>query len=186
MNMYSIEFPQMATVSEKNKSYVDYFVEKLGHVPNMFAVMMHSQNALNAYYPYHLAKTSLSKREVEAITLVVSQHNLSKYCLSAHTMIGKLNGFSDMEIMELRGGTASFDAKLNALVSLIKRIVEWQQTIEEDLLKSFFTAGYTRGSLIDALNVVRDNFITNLTAKTLHIPIDFPLAEDIQTQKNER
>lgn len=47
--------------SEGNRSYLEYFNERLGHVPNLFIAMMYSDNALLAYYPFHSRKTSLSK-----------------------------------------------------------------------------------------------------------------------------
>ena len=86
--------------------------------------MMYSDNALLAYYPFHSRKTSLSKRESEAITLVVSQQNNAMYCLSVHTMIAKLNGFSDDEILKLRKGVAPFNSKLDALVKLTGAIAK--------------------------------------------------------------
>jgi|GEM_PF-1379546 hypothetical protein len=42
------------------------------------------------------------------------------YCLSMHTMIAKLKGFSEEEILEIRKGSVSFDSKLNVLVETIK------------------------------------------------------------------
>ena len=177
--MVSIDIPHLTEVSETNQGYIAYFNKKLGHIPNLFAAMMHSKNALSAYYPFHTRKTSLSVRESEAITLVVSQQNEAKYCLSVHTMIGKLNGFSEEEILELREGTASFDSKLNVLVRLVKNIVEQRGKPDNALLDQFFAEGYTCENLVDALYVVGDNFITNFTAKILDVPLDFPMAEEL-------
>ncbi|MGJ1518036.1 carboxymuconolactone decarboxylase family protein [Sphingobacterium siyangense] len=62
----------------------------------------------------------MSKKELEAIALTVSQQNKAMYCLSMHTMIAKLKGFSEEEILEIRKGSVSFDSKLNVLVETIK------------------------------------------------------------------
>jgi len=166
-------------IEGKNKNYLEYFNKRLGHTPNLFLAMMLSNNALSAYYTFHSRKTSLSKRDVEAIALVVAQHNRAMYCLSAHTMIAKLNGFSEKEILELRSGAASFDSRLNALVKLIVAIVEQPGTMDNNLLNTFFAAGYTKEHLIDALQVIGDGFITNIAGKVFDVPIDFPIAKEL-------
>ncbi|WP_057938583.1 carboxymuconolactone decarboxylase family protein [Algoriphagus resistens] len=174
-----MDIPNLSEVKELNRGYVKYFNEKLGRTPNMYAAMMHSENALSAYYPFHIRKNSLSIRESEAITLVVSQQNNAMYCLSAHTMIGKLNGFTEQEIILLRKGEAPFDRRLDVLVQLVKDIVEKKGAVETDKLNNFFHAGFTYENLIDTLHVVGDNFITNFTGKVLKVPIDFPLTNEL-------
>lgn len=166
-------------IGEQNRSYLSYFNKRLGYTPNLFMAMMHSDNALSAYYPFHNRKTSLTKRESEAISLAVSQQNKAMYCLSAHTMIAKLNGFTDEEILEIRKGTALFNNKLNALVKLSKAIAAHPNRLDSDLLDGFFTVGYTQEHLIDTLQVIGDSFITNLIGKALNVPIDYPLAKEL-------
>ncbi len=106
-----------------------------------------------------------------------AKHSL--YCLSASTMIGKLNGFSDAEILELRTGNDCFDAKLNLLVQLIKNSLEQRGAVDSVLLQNFFEQGYSRESLIDALYVVGDNFITHFTDIVLDVPMDFPVVIEL-------
>ena len=99
-DMSTIGIPKLSEVSVENKNYIEYFNKKLGHIPNIYAAMMHSENAFITYYAFHSRRTSLSIKEWEAISLVVSQVNKSLYGLSEHTMIGMLNGFSETEIMQ--------------------------------------------------------------------------------------
>lgn len=172
-------FPNEAGLNKKNKGYLEYFNKRLGRTPNLLVAMMHSDQALSTYYTFHSRKTSLSKREIEAITLTVSQHNGAMYCLSAHTMIAKLNGFSDENILELRRASASFDGKLEALVKLAVYLARHTNSIDNSLLDNFFAAGYTKEHLIDMLQVIGDTVITNITGKVFQIPIDYPLAEEL-------
>ena len=55
---------------------------------------------------------------------VVSQVNQCKYCLAAHTVVGKMNGLTDDQIIEIRHGHASFDTKLDALARLTKGVTQ--------------------------------------------------------------
>lgn len=170
--------PYITELSAKNMEYLTYFTEQLGDIPNLYAVMMYSKNALNAYYQFHTREMSLTKKECEAIMLVVSEINKSPYCLSEHTMIGKLNGFSDEEIVQLRKGYAAFDDKLNALVSFIKNTISNVQN-DINLLDACFEAGYSHENIIDALQVTGDAYMSNFTSKILKVPVDFPLAVEI-------
>jgi alkylhydroperoxidase family enzyme len=62
---------------------------KLGFVPNIYATYAFSKDALARYMSFAGGKTSLNAKEKEAINLIVSQVNGCKYCLAAHTAIGK-------------------------------------------------------------------------------------------------
>ena len=50
------------------------------------------------YLAFQTAKTSLNNKEKEAVNLVVSEVNGCRYCQSAHTVLGKMNGFSESDI----------------------------------------------------------------------------------------
>ncbi|HLN96310.1 MAG TPA: carboxymuconolactone decarboxylase family protein, partial [Flavobacterium sp.] len=91
-------------------------------VPNLYAVMALSETALGNYLAFQNAKTSFTNKEKQAVNLVVSQVNECHYCQSAHTLLGKMNGLTEEQTIEIRKGGASFDPKLDALVTLAKDI----------------------------------------------------------------
>lgn len=180
--MLAIEMPHKEAISELNSSYVAYFEKRLGHIPNLFLSMMHSEHAFNTYYHFQGRKNILTLREREVVNLVMAQCNNSLYCLSAHTMIAKLNGFSDREIMQLRNGKAAFDPKLDALARFIKAMIDSRGYPIVDELECLFANGYTKKHLIDLLQTMGESYISNLTAKTLQVPIDFPLAPELDKE----
>ena len=73
----------------------DNIKQKLGRVPNIYTAIGNSPNLLAGFLQFGetLSKGVFSKKEQEAIALVVSQSNGCAYCLSAHTTIGKMQGF---------------------------------------------------------------------------------------------
>jgi len=174
--MTTAAMPLMQAISKENKRYIPYFNERLGHVPHLYLAMMQSAHAFENFYHFRGRKTTLSVGEREAISLVMAQLNESRYCLSAHTMIAKLNGFSDDEIMQLRNGKANFNAKLHALVCLVKAITAHKGKQVTSELTAFFHAHYTNEHLMDMLQAIGENYISNLMAKTLEVPLDFPEA----------
>jgi uncharacterized peroxidase-related enzyme len=174
--MKSVQVPTREQVSETNQVLFDTLKKNIGSVPNLFAVFAHSENALGSYLALSGAKTSLKAKEKEVINLVVSQVNDCAYCLAAHTAISKMQGFTDEQIVEIRKGGASFDAKFDALAKLAKSIAENKGHADEQSIENFYAAGYSEGSLIDVVLVVGDKTITNYMYALTHIPIDFPAA----------
>ena len=179
MNDFNV--PKREEVSATNQA-IFYNLEKaVGFVPNLYATYAYSENALQNYLALSNAKTSLSAKEKEVVNLAVSQVNDCSYCLAAHTAIGKMNGFTDSQILELRSGKASFDTKLDALARLAKNITENRGATDKAVIADFFSAGWSKGNLVDTIVLVGDKTISNYLHKTTDVPVDFPAAQTLET-----
>ncbi len=180
--MTTFNIPSREDVSSNNQAIFDNLNKALGFVPNLYATYAHSDTALENYLNFANAKTSLSAKEKEVVNLAVSQVNDCLYCLSAHTAIGKMNGFTDAQILELRAGFSTVNDKLDALAKLAKNITENRGKTDETVLENFFNAGYTKGNLIDTISLVGDKTISNYVHSTTQVPVDFPVAQPLELQ----
>lgn len=178
--MSTFNVPKREEVSNSNQAIFDNLEKALGFVPNLYATYAHSENALGNYLALSGAKTSLNAKQKEVVNLAVSQVNDCIYCLSAHTAIGKMNGFSEEQILELRAGRASFDTKLDALARLARNITENRGATSADVLDNFFNAGWTKENLIDTIVLVGDKTISNYLHRTTDVPVDFPVAQPLE------
>lgn len=172
--------PKRSEVSENNQKIFDRLEGTLGMVPNLYATIAYSETGLENYMTLQNGKTSLSKKEKEVINLVVSQINDCQYCQSAHTVLGKLNGFSDDQIIEIRKGKASFDPRLNALTKFTKELTLNKGKVTEGTLNGFLNAGFSKGSIVDVIIAIADKIVMNYLHNLTRIPIDFPLAEQLE------
>nr|WP_299170738.1 carboxymuconolactone decarboxylase family protein [uncultured Allomuricauda sp.] len=179
--MSTFNVPKREEVSETNQAIFDNLEKAVGFVPNLFATYAHSENALGNYLNLSNAKTSLKTKEKEVVNLAVSEVNGCIYCLSAHTAISKMNGFSEDQILELRSGRASFDNKLDALARLAKNITENRGATDASVVENFFAVGWTKENLIDTIVLVGDKTISNYINNTTDIPVDFPVAQPLQS-----
>ena len=177
----SFEVLTREQVSPQNQEIFDTLKKNVGFVPNLYATFAHSESALGNYLTFQNGKSSLKAKEREVVNLVVSQINECLYCQSAHTALGKMNGFTDEQILELRGGSASFDPKLDALVKVAKAITETKGRPEGSVVENFFAAGYSKGNLVDVILVIGDKIISNYLYGVGNMPIDFPLAPELET-----
>ena len=174
--MKTIQVPRYEQVSPANQALFDSLKKGLGMVPNLYATLVHSEHALGNYLAFQQGRSSLSAKAREVINLVVSQVNACEYCLAAHTVIGKMNGFSDEQIIEIRRGRASFDPRLDALARLVRSIASERGHADPALVQAFFDAGWTEGNLVDAIVVIGDKTVTNYLHGTTKVPLDFPPA----------
>ena len=125
--MTTFTVPTREEISENNQAIFDNLNRALGFVPNLYATIAYSKNGLERFLAYQNAKTSLSNKEKEAVNLIVSQVNGCIYCQSAHLVLGKMNGFNDEQLTEIRHEKSS-DNKLNALVALASDITKTEET----------------------------------------------------------
>jgi uncharacterized peroxidase-related enzyme len=168
--------PTRDTVSEANKAIFDKLQSGLGMVPNLYATLAHSPTALGDYLTLQNRKSSLKAKEREVINLVVSQVNECEYCLAAHTALGKMNGFSDPQILEIRHGEAPFDARLNALAKFVRSVVERRGKPTDEATAALVNAGYSRENIVDIVITIGDKVITNFLHGVTKVPVDFPAA----------
>lgn len=179
--MSSFNVPKREEVSENNQAIFDNLEKAVGFVPNLYATYAYSENALQNYLNLSNAKTSLTAKQKEVVNLAVSQVNACNYCLAAHTAIGKMNGFSEDQILELRSGKASFDVKLDTLAKLSRNITENRGATDASVVEEFFKAGWTKENLIDTIVLVGDKTISNYVHKTTDVPVDFPEVQPLDT-----
>lgn len=178
--MKTFKVPTRDEVSPDNQAIFDNLKKGLGFVPNLYATYAYADNALADYLALNNRKSSLKGKEKEVINLVVSQINDCRYCQSAHTTLGKMNGFTDEQIIEIRQGSVSFDSKLDALAKFVQNITINRSKPDPEVVENFFDAGYNEANLVDTLVLIGDKFISNFLHGVTQIPIDFPIAPELK------
>jgi uncharacterized peroxidase-related enzyme len=177
--MTAFSVPTRDDVTPDNQAIFDNLKKALGFVPNLYATFAHSPTALGTYLALQNAKSSLKPKEREVINLVVSQVNDCEYCLAAHTALGKMVGFTEAQILEIRRGRASFDPKLDGLARFVREVTEKRGHVSAAATDAFLAAGWSQANLVDAIMVVGDKSISNYLHGATKIPVDFPAAEKI-------
>ncbi|MFL0351993.1 carboxymuconolactone decarboxylase family protein [Xanthomarina sp. GH4-25] len=177
-NVTKISVPSKKDVNKKSQKLFDQLNSQLGMVPNLYATIGYSSNALENFLTFsgNAGKGSFSNKEIEAIKLAVSQANNCIYCKSAHTAIAKMNGFTDAETVELRNATIN-DPKLKVLTTMAKQVAEKAGHIDSDVREAFFNQGYDAKALVDFIAVVTAITFTNYAHALTNVDVDFPIVE---------
>ncbi len=171
--------PTREEVSSNNQQIFDSLHKMIGFVPNLYAYYAKSETALGDYLALQNRKSTLNGKQREIINLVTSEINGCRYCQSAHSVFGKFSGLTEEQILEIRKGSASFDAKLDALVQFTTAVVENRGKVSIDAKETFLNAGYSEGNLIDTVIIIGDKTISNYLHNITGLEIDWPLAEQI-------
>lgn len=93
-----------------------------------------------------------------------------------------MNGFTDGQILDIRAGSAPFDAKLDALAKLTRSIAINRGHADQTLVAAFFAAGWTTENLVDVIVTVGDKTVTNYLHATTRVPVDFPAAPPLDAK----
>jgi uncharacterized peroxidase-related enzyme len=176
--MTTFAVPTKEQVGLTNQTIFDNLQKALGFVPNLYATIAYSDHGLERFLNYQNAKTSLSNKEKEAVNLIVSQVNGCVYCQSAHLVLGKMNGFSDEQLLDIRQGKSS-DEKLNALVQLAADVTKNRGNASGENIDAFWANGYTKENLVDLILQVSDKTAMNYLHNLTKVPVDFPIAPSL-------
>ncbi|MEM7549145.1 MAG: carboxymuconolactone decarboxylase family protein [Bacteroidota bacterium] len=178
--MRTFEVPTKENAPEASKAIFENLEKQVGMVPNLFATIGYSSNALSNYLTFQggQAKGAFNAKEREAVFLAVSQVNDCRYCLAAHTALGKMSGFSEEETLKLRDGSIE-DEKLSVLTQLAANITENRGRADEGLVEKFFALGFDNAALIDLVSLVADKTLANYVHNLTQVPVDFPEAKEL-------
>ncbi|QCP52907.1 carboxymuconolactone decarboxylase family protein [Trinickia violacea] len=148
-----------------------------GKVPNAYATIgSHTPAGLSAMLAADaaVAAGSLSKPDVEAIKLAVSEAGGCDYCVAAHTMVGKMAGLKPEEMKQIRAGEATGAAQRDALVRFVRNVIRSSGTVDAAEVEAIRAAGYSETQIIEALLAVTVITFTNLVNRVNDTTLDFP------------
>jgi len=167
--------------NEKSQTIFNNVKSKIGMLPNLYATMGVSDKLLGGFLTFTetLKSGEFTGKEYEAIALATSQANGCAYCLSAHTAIGKMNGFTEEDTLDIRDNSIA-DSKLNALVTLASELVNLKGHPTETTVDNFLEVGYNKSAFAEVIAIVALTTITNNIYHNGGFEIDFPKAQNIE------
>ena len=146
-----------------------------GFVPNLFGVFAESPAALRGGLAIYEAfsTSSLAPAEQQLVMLAVSEANDCEYCVAAHSTLAKRMANVDAALVDAtRRREPLPDAKLDALVTFTRVVVEQRGFLAEADVAAFLEAGYTRAQVIEVLLGVGMKTFNNYVDHIAHTPLN--------------
>jgi uncharacterized peroxidase-related enzyme len=154
--------------------------KSVGKVPNAYAAIGSSAPNVLAHVLQTgavLKQSELSAQEQEAINLAVSEASQCDYCLAAHSMTGKMAGYSAEQIHQIRNGGLDGNPKIDALVKFALALVTSRNTLPPEAVASVKAAGYSDRQIVEAILAVSAILFTNMFNRVNDTVLDFPKAD---------
>jgi len=179
--MKTLKSLTLEEVNTNSKEILNGVKAKIGMVPNLYAAMGVSDKLLGGFLSFTetLKGGQLSGKEYEVVALATSQVNSCGYCLSAHTAIGKMNGFTEQDTLDIRNQSIA-DPKLNALAVLATQLANNKGIAQDSAVNNFLDAGYNQAAFAEVIGIVSLTIITNSVFHNGGFEIDFPKAQNIE------
>jgi AhpD family alkylhydroperoxidase len=178
--MLPFTVPSRDQLTPDAQAIYDQFQQTLGKMPNLYATIGYSANALATYTQYvrGQVKNSFHARDREGIYLIVSQLNGCEYCLASHTASAIKAGWKEEDTLTLRAGTHP-DKKWQVLYAVIHSAIDNRGAVPDDILRNFAALGYGDAAIMDLFVLINVMSFTNYTYRLINVPIDSPLAKEI-------
>jgi len=178
--MKTFEIPSYEQAAPEAQATFNTLKKVAGKVPNLYATIGYSANALNSYLAFVQAQArgSFRAKEREAVYLIVSQLNGCPYCLASHTQSAIKNGWTEEETLLLRSGKIS-DPRWQVLYKFIKSVIDQKGEVSQDILDAFFNLGYAEPQVMDLMVLISIMTFTNYVYRLVRVPIDFPLSKPL-------
>ncbi len=160
----------------KTKELLDAVQKRLGMVPNIMRTMAQSPSVLEAYLAFSgaMAHSSLPAALREQIALAVARVNQCRYCVAAHTALGKKAGLTETQVQESLQGRSS-DPKADAAIQFARRVVEVRGHVTDGDVAALRQAGYGDAQIAESAAAVSLNIFTNYFNHIADPAIDFPV-----------
>ena len=173
----------IATAPDTSKPILEQIKKSYGFIPNLMAIFANSPTVLQGYLALDAIweKSSFPPRERQLILLAASVENDCNYCVAAHSAIAKGALHTPEKIVAaIRNNTPVPDAKLNALIALVKEIVRERGYASEETVRRFIAAGYRKEQVMELLIGIALKTISNYLDHISPAPIDQAFAAEGQ------
>ena len=163
------------TAPDASRPLLEGIKRSFGFVPNLFGVFAESPAALRGGLAIleAFSASSLSGAEQQLVMLAVSEANDCTYCVAAHSTLAKRMAKVDPALIDaVRRRVPLADARLDALVTFARRVVEQRGVIDDAEVARFLQAGFTRAQVIEVLLGVGMKTFNNYVDHIAHTPLN--------------
>lgn len=147
---------------------------RVGFVPNLAATMAGSPVLVTAFGDMQptLGRSTLTGLEREVVALALSHANTADYPLAAHGRFAVLQGGSPELVDALCAGRTLTDARLDALATFTRVMIQTRGHVPTPALDAFLAAGYTAENVLEVVAQLGYTTMANLVANIAGPPID--------------
>lgn len=150
---------------EQSKPVLQQLQNTFGLIPNIAAAMAASPVLINGFIGLfeRVHSSSLTEPQIQVLLLTNAVTNASEWAAAFHSALALKQGVHTIDVNAIRQGRSPEDAKLAALSSVARTLIEKRGHLSETDQEIFFDAGFSHEQLLEVIAVVAASTITNYT-----------------------
>ena len=160
----------------RSKPALQQLQSAFGMLPNIAAAMATSpvliDSLVGLFQKVHGG--SFTEAQVQTVLLTDAVTNACTWAVAFHTALALREGLSPTDVQAIREGRLPKDAKLSALSSLAKTMIEKRGLLDDQDVDGFIAAGFGKDHLLEVIGIVSASTITNYTGSITKPPLEAP------------
>jgi alkylhydroperoxidase family enzyme len=168
-SVYTIE-----SAPDASKTPLREVQSRFGAIPNLAGAMALSPVLIKSFVPLfdQVHGGSFTEPQIQTVLLTDAVTNKSTWAVALHTALGLKAGVSTADIEAIRTGRLPEDAKLAALSTLARTLIEKRGRLDEQDIGRFVKAGFSKELLLEVITIVAASTITNYTGSVTNPPLE--------------
>lgn len=177
--MTSYPIHTIETAPEGSQSQLRQVQEVIGRIPNLAAGMAESPTLLKSFFAVReiYAGGTLTDVEIQTLSIANAAENGCDWCVAFHSAMALKAGLSEQSLKALRDGRDTGEPRLDALQRLTRAMVTRGGRVGDDVLRSFYSAGFNRGQALEVVLGVGFSVMANYAGHLVHPPLEAGLQQ---------
>jgi len=161
---------------EGSKPALRQFQSMFGMLPNLIGAMSTSPVLIDSLVGLFgkVHGGSFTEAQVQAVLLTDAVTNASAWAVAFHTTLALKEGLDPADVEAIRAGRSPKDAKLGALSTLARTLIEKRGRIADRDREAFLAVGFGKDQLLEVIAAVAASTITNYTGNVTNPPLEAP------------
>lgn len=163
----------------QSKPVLQKLQQAFGLIPNIAATMAASPVLINGFIGLfeRVHASSLTDAQIQTLLLTNAVTNASEWAVAFHSALALKEGLRRTEVEAIRHGGLPDDAKLAALSTLARTLIEKRGRLTDEDRQRFLAAGFSAEQVLEVIAVVAASTITNYTGSITKPPLEAPFQE---------
>lgn len=164
----------LETAPEKSKPALEALQSAFGFIPNIAGAMSTSPVLINSLVGLfgNVHGGSFSEAEIQTLLLTNAVTNGATWAVAFHSFLALKEGVSQGDVDAIRSRRPPQDARLAALSTLARTLIEKRGHLDRTDQEGFLSAGFGPDRLLEVVAVVAASTITNYTANITEPPVE--------------
>jgi alkylhydroperoxidase family enzyme len=139
--------------------------DRFGMIPNLAGAMAASPVLIRSFIGIfdQVHGGSFNEQEIQTVLLTDAVTNGCAWAVALHSTLGLKAGLDPADVTAMRSGRSPLNAKLGALSTLARTLIERRGSLDEKTIERFLAAGYREELMLEMITIVAASTITNYT-----------------------